>query len=502
MLQKTLIVDRKEIELGKYRYFGYRCNDVTQGNLQFQRTELDWPYLGAINLQIVQGSTKAFLVVHPCPIWNEVDMRDFPINTSADIQFDATVDRTQEILYHQISSDGQYLGCVYCVSDESISDRKKVLVQMIDLKLSVNDTTSISLCENLADDFLDIETCHTRETITFSPDLSILFLINRIYDLSLTTHEATTARFSWSMPDTMCPWYSIQFSPCNRFLCLIDHECQFRIYELCRSTKTLSELCVRGARFSKKPLDCVGKFHPHLPVLLLGGNLDLISMFSDEPVQVKNYEIIEVDLARLEADKLPPPQLDSPLNARSYLHFMTELFIEFSDHGRLAWLVHYFDGCSIRIPKSYPSKEQHLIDQMPSVWRHLLIYDQKIYKLAENDNFVTLECFSIMGDSGEEIPKTCLRLTSIPQNMRGCDFYYLLPGHEEEDSARVLLVSNTVALIKVLPITMKAILAKLDEVAETLRTQNRVSEAASDSNSDSEQESESESNDWQTTSSE
>lgn len=468
-----------------------RWNNIVQGNLDYQQTEFDWPVFHNAHLQIVSGSTKVFLVLGSSRTWYEVDMRRFPISLFAELQSDATGKRAERVLHRQVSSDGHYLGLLYWLSDETTSNEETLLVQIIDLRLSMDDTTYIKLCENFADNFSD--GLITKNT-TFNSDLSMLFLKNIMYDLSLTTHGATATRFSWPATDETSLPTNVLFSACNRFLCLIEKKSQFKIYKLCRSTKTLRELCVDGARFSKDiAFDPIGKFHPHLPILILSGRYGPIKWIPNETGQMENYEIIEVDLSSLKAHKLPPPCLIPPLRGiRRMTIWHTYENIEFSDCGRLAWLS-TAAGYWFQIPKSYSPREEHGIDHMPLVWQESVIYDEKIYNVTQRGEFIRLELWHRVDDRLElwhddrELEarrrRAYIRITSVPYSTENYNSY-LLPGYREEDLARVLLVSRRkeerTVTIKTLPVTMKAILTKLDEVAENLRTEEQISETPSD----------------------
>lgn len=490
MLDHTLTATRsrfrRERFYGRHYVSACRWNNIVQGNLDYQQTEFDWPNFHNAHLQIVQGSSKAFLVLGSSrTTWYEVDMRRFPISLSTELQSDATGNKAERVLHSQISSDGHYLGWLYWLSDETTSNEETLLVQVTDLRLSMDETTYIKLRENFADDSLDWLTI--RNT-TFNSDLSMLFLKNNVYDLSLTTHETTATRFSWPTADETTSPTEVLFSPCNRFLCLIEKKSRFKIYKLCRSTKTLRELCVDGARFSN-PIRYgpIGKFHPHLPILLLSGRSESIKWIPNETGQIEGYEIIEVDLSSLKAHKLPPPCLIPPLRGIRRMEIgHTFDNIEFPDCGRLAWLSIWGEYWC-QIPQRYPPREEHGIDHMPFVSQNTLMYDGKIYKVSERGGYIKLELWHRVDDRELETQNAHVRITSIPYTMRNCDSY-LLPGHREEDLARVLLVSHNddkrTAMIKTLPITMKAILVKLDEVAENLRTQKQISEMPSDSTSE------------------
>lgn len=497
IFEKILTVARSDERLRRFSV--HRWNDIAQGNLDYQHMKLELPAaISDLHLQIVQGSTKAFLVLgHHNRILNEIDMRDFPVNASTEIQFDSTMDETERILHHQVSSDGYYLGFVFCVYDELVSSKEKLFVQVTDLSPLKNSTKSIELCGYVADEITKAK----GESVDFSADLSILRVGNWVFDLNSAPDDVTAAQFSESESN-----YERRavFSPCNRFICLIDDGHKFKIYELRRSTKALIELSVQGAQFSSG-LRCAGKFHPHLPILLLGGAP------LDQTGWINKCEVIEIDLSSLKALKLPSPHLVWSSTANEFIHYFR---IEFSDRGRLAWFcctpfrdrsneswckvpksyslevpkiysLEVQKGYPLKVPKSYSLQDEKSIKQMPFVWQQSMMHDQKIYGLTNmNQDFVALKLRHRMGDRWGETPQAHVRVTPIPYSMRGHEVY-LLPGHKEEDLVRVLFVSNSkrATILKVLPITMKKILAKLDDVAETLRTQQQVEDASSESQS-------------------
>ena len=498
ILGKTLTDGRSEVKEAKRLLLGYRWNDVTGGNLSYQRTKIEWPNVENIHLQIVRGSTTAFLVLGNHRILNEIDMRDFPINVSSQIQYDPQIIGKESILHYQVSINGYFVGYVCYANDETVPNKGEVFVQITDIRPFKNSTKYIKLCQRAADGLVRRKSPFLENCIKFSDDLSILYADERIYDLISATHEAVATyemavtTFSWFVTDTSTPVNTVVFSPCNRYLCLIDVETNFKIYELCRS-KSLVELCVHAARFSRKFMECIARFHPHLPILLLSGSAyEKISL--DEEWRIPHFEVIEIDLSRpnLEALKLPPSHLVFPTRTtRAEFAYLIPGGIRFSDCGRLAWVCFKsmkdgFPNAWNIVAKSYPlpDEPETLTEQMPAVWRQSLIYDQKIYGLTERNNLVMLELDHRLGDDiGEEARKASIRITSIPQVMRDGHFY-LLPGQEEGDPARVLLVlfHDRVAMIKVLPLTMKEILAKLDEIAaDTCRTQEQISAASSES---------------------
>lgn len=404
-------------------------------------------------MQMIERSTKAFCVLNH-RVTNEVDMRDLISQLSTEMHSNPINTRTRRYC-SQVSSDGCFVGFVYGVFDNPTSDEGKVFVQIIDLRLLKDNSKHMRLSEDVAAAKLVVE---------FSTDLSILSVNIRIHDLLSTTDDMMAVPFSYSSEEISDPIDQVVFSPCNRYVCfLIRHD--FKLYEICRSTRTLMELCVRGAKFSTK-VHPFGKFHPNLPILLLGGRI--IADEDEHPQKVSN-RVFEVDLSTLEAIEIPPPH-SGPRN----LFRMNSTCFEFSSCGRLAWI--NSDEKWYQIPRSYSLDDERLIDKIPSVWqRGSVIYDQKGYHLttSRGRNFILLELQHRMDERGNT-PKAHVRITSVPPSMKYSPPTYLLPGHEEEDLARVLFVSwddEEPAVIKLLPVTMKQILAKLDEIAEASDTQ-------------------------------
>lgn len=105
-------------------------------------------------------------------------------------------------------------------------------------------------------------------------------------------------------------------------------------------------------------------------------------------------------------------------------------------------------------------KDECLIGQLPSVWPRQFVYDQRAYVMEPYVEFVSLGWKHLR----ENRVKASVQLTLIPRSLASCDVY-LLPGHEENEHARVLLVSvfGDIPMLKLLPLTMKEILAKLHE---------------------------------------
>lgn len=262
------------------------------------------PNVWHIRWGIIERSTEAFLILNQ-KITNEVDMRDLTIKFLTEMHSDVNPVRTLK-LYHQVSSDGHHLGIVYCVYDEPVSRKGKLFVAIADLRLLKNNTKHVTICEDMADE--DYDEDYYKDFVyymfKFSADLSILHAQGGIYDL--LSDDMMTVRFSGHIADD---WVAndpedIIFSPCNRFVCFIIHH-DFHIFEICRLKKILMKLNVCGAKFSSK-VDCHGKFHPNLPIILL------CSQSTNE-----EYDFIKVDLLSLEAIKTrlsyrkrhPPPLL-------------------------------------------------------------------------------------------------------------------------------------------------------------------------------------------------
>lgn len=409
-------------------------------------------------------------------------MRDFSANASTEIGVDLTVNNTEEILDHRLSLDGHYLGLLYCRYDDIIPSKGKVAVKLIDMRSSKNHTRHWELYESAIDDIRSL-----RASSTFNANLSILRVGNRLYDLNSAMDETTAAPFSSS--DSVTEGKSVLFSSCNQFLCCIDGR-EFKIYELCRITKVLLNLRVSGAQFSSKIFCCAGEFHPHLPILVLIGWPQPEEMLDTATGRLQAREVIEVDLSSLTALELPPPRFSWFPDTCHRFHPGS---IQFSNCGRFVWAYArwYEDQEWVQIAKTYTLTDERLIGKLPFVWGELMIYNQKLYAVTTKNDFVILQLRNQEGHSFGETPQPSVQLTSIPSSMRmGRNYsYYLLPGREEQSLARVLLVSRSekAAMIKVLPVTMKEILTKLHEIAETRRIQEQISETSLKSQSTDEE---------------
>lgn len=421
-------------------------------------------------------------------------MNDFPASAVTKVPLHWNIEERKDFLRYQLSSDGQHLGLIYCDQAESISTKGKIFVLLIDIRRSENNTKRWELHQDAID---TIAKLRFLTSAIFSADLSILYDGHRLYDLKPATDDVNAVQFSWVQGLRYSPT-EVLFSPCNQFLCFIDTP-KFRLYKLSHSTRTLTKLHVRNPPASS----WTGKFHPHLPVLILNGRDRAQGESIDETGQLQSYELFEVDLSSLETLKLPHPRP----NFCSRMAFVAARFtpqdivksIEFSDCGRFLW-VNLFDfkshGVSelwCKIPKSYPIRDEHVIHQTPCFLQRSMIYDERIYRLTKLKNgLVVLE---LLNDTIKGELNAHVRITSIPDSMqfREC---FLLPGHEE-DRARVLLIPDQAyarvslipkctidATIKVLPVTLKEILTKLNEVAETRRNEKRVSEISAKSQKD------------------
>lgn len=404
---------------------------------------------------MIDRSTKAFCVLDDSII-HEVDMRDLISQLSTEMQSYPINTRRTRRHHSQVSGDGCYVGLVYGVSDDDdpIADGESLFVQITDLRLLKNNSKHMRL---------HVAVAASKPVVVFNIDLSILYANERIYDLLATTDDMMAVPFSYSNEYISDPVHNVIFSPCNRYVCFLIRR-DFKLYEICRSTRTLMELSVRGAKFSSYA-GPFGKFHPNLPILLLAGGLVIADDGGDNGDDELN-EVIEVDLSTLEAVNVPPPH---PILQRLY-----SPYIEFSSCGRFAWITsHSFGSTCNQIPRSYSLDDERLIDKVPSVWQESVIYDLKSYELSLNyaRNFVLLQLHQRL-KGGRIALKSQVLITSFPSSMKS-PTVFLLPGHEEEDPARVLLVPEEEgpAVIKLLPVTMKQILTKLDEMAEVSDSQ-------------------------------
>lgn len=493
MLDKTLTAARSKQEGWKSSrpISAHRSNNISQGNLVCQGINLAWPIMKDFHLYIDPGSTKAFLAWNPQRIWTELDMRSFPVDGSPEMQFDRPANEPKTFLHRQVSLDGRYLGLVYCVADQLIPRKMKGFVHITDLRRLTNSTRQIRLSEDVADQVS--KESHRSVSAGFSADLSILRLHNQLYDLNAATDDMTAPPIVGSV---LTSEDEVLFSPCNRFMCVIEQEKfmehhEFKIYEIARSTRVLCELRIVGARFSSGIFHAVGKFHPHLPILLLVGVPMVVNITFDETGRLQDHEVIEVDLLSLKALKLPPPQRVT--SSTIYVSCHSFYRVQFSEGGRLAWLFYTelqedrYTWC--KILKGYSSTDDCLIDRLPSVWNQQLVYDQKLYTVIRTTNSVLLKLQHRLGDGVGKLQLDPVWITSVSGSMRYCACY-LLPGPEENDLARVLMVSMSdkqAAMIKVVPVTMKEILAKLDEMYENDRTQQRLLQASSNSQSTNEE---------------
>lgn len=140
-----------------------------------------------------------------------------------------------------------------------------------------------------------------------------------------------------------------------------------------------------------------------------------------------------------------------------------------------------------QIQKSYNATGEGLGPTVFSFLPHSLMYDRKIYRLQRPGNLINLNLMGQLNDDG--LFKEALHYQENLVNVRisSCSFgwdtnIYLLSGYEEDEPARVLFVpSEGAPVLKFLPVTMKEILAELDELfKKELHNQVTRSTSASD----------------------
>lgn len=262
----------------------YRWDGITDDHFHCQRLSLPELYR-LYSLSTMAGSSRTFLVEND-GLWHEVDMRDISIPA---LPSDENAIRV-ELIGDQVSGDGYHFGMVYRVEEECSPKASKVMVQINDLRRTTNQVKFVKVTPR------DPDRVHSPK---LNSDLSMLCIDGDLYDLSSATVDimAMATPFSGHISSSRV---EILFSPDNQFLCSIGSD-GFRIFQICRSTETIVELCVGGAKFSdlllgSDSLRVRGVFHPHRPILVLyaKGN--------------SGWEVIEVNLSSLEAISLQAPQ--------------------------------------------------------------------------------------------------------------------------------------------------------------------------------------------------
>lgn len=170
-------------------------------------------------------------------IWSEVDMSDFPTSALTGLRLDVAIQNTRQVLWYQVSSNGQYLGVVYCHAADAISSKAKIFVQLIDMRESKNTAKRWELHNYAADESIRH---HFGPSTSFSADLSLLYDGYRLYNLNSATDVVIALQF----PGVLNPcdsWWEVLFSPRNQFMCLIGSS-ELKFYEFIRSKRTLTEL--------------------------------------------------------------------------------------------------------------------------------------------------------------------------------------------------------------------------------------------------------------------
>ena len=221
-------------------------------------------------------------------------MRDTCISSSQQLSSDVNATRTNIICF-QVSADGCHTGMVYRVEADSSPKQVKVFVKITDLRRFTDEVKYVTSLEDAA----EIEEYKYR--FKLNADLSMLLRQDVLYDLSSATVDVMATQFSGSVGKSFVDqWRKIRFSSCNHFIACFDSR-DVKFYQICRCTKTLVELSVRGAQFSSGEW-CDGSFHPQLPILVLCA----IVRKSDD--RIDSCEMIAVNLSRLEAFSLQLPR--------------------------------------------------------------------------------------------------------------------------------------------------------------------------------------------------
>jgi hypothetical protein len=134
------------------------------------------------------------------------------------------------------------------------------------------------------------------------------------------------------------------------------------------------------------------------------------------------------------------------------------------------------------IPKSYLVTGGGLAPKTFESWPHSLTDDRKTYRVLARERLITLNHRGKLGDAFviqafmDHVAE--VRLTSCPEDLDS-SMFYLLPGQEEDEPAQVLFMAKGRAIyLRVLTVTMKEILDKLDELAEKNHRNQSVQETS------------------------
>ena len=308
-LDKSLIVHRFEAfqHANKNDVFIYRWDNIVLDTYDGgeRSVSLCMPLMKNIGtknrfrprLQMVESSTKAFLVSDDRML-NELDLRDLTIDSPGEVGSHIDEYDDSDLYGHrQVSTDGHHVGFFYRFIDESDPSKKEAVVQITDLTRPENSAKYVKLVEPTPD---------PRNPWTSSADLSLLYTTEGIYDLSSSNTNTTTTRLhhpdwdSWHCHTVWDAQDHVIFSSCNCFVFLfLPNVGSFKILKICRGTKSLIELHVRGPA-SLLSGRSSGAFHPNLPIFLLG------------PPRNYVYErhlpcpLVQIHLSTLETAELPP----------------------------------------------------------------------------------------------------------------------------------------------------------------------------------------------------
>lgn len=294
-IDKPLTVGRSKgakVHTDENNLFIYRWDDILP--FTFDHGEKSISFQMPLNIEwfsclvvIIERSTKAF-IVHGGGILTEVDLESNTTNSSE--EFDPSVYVTSDYHYHhhpQVSIDGRYVGFFYSTREKSDPHDGEAIVQINHLTRSESSPKYIRLIDPKP---------QPDKPWTFSADLSMLYTLQGIYDLSSATADMTSTPLScptWDFPEIENAGVNAIFSSCNRFVCLIyNWEVEFRVFEICHLKKCMTELHLSGPTFTSSRY-LRGFFHPCLPVLLL----DVLS-FSEI------HRVVEIDLSNLEITEL------------------------------------------------------------------------------------------------------------------------------------------------------------------------------------------------------
>ena len=335
---------------------------------------------------------------------------------------------------------------------------------------------------------------HSHE-IDFSPDLSMIRAGSVIFDLQAPDYPPMSIPNSFLSHLQHGGGSKVSFSPCNEYLTTFKpvdtaaaiEPVSFGLFRICRTTRTIEKISTNDLEDLVRYVSW-GAFHPTLPLLLL---TCIACRASDMIKDVKATKVVEIDLREPELVQIillqksvlmslnPTRRISADVNARRVIPNVDLRWqrAQYSDCGSFCYLG--IDRGKILMMNSILMEQEQAKIQMPAVWSGEMSYNKRFYEVGCRDMNVPMVTLyqaierthpDGLRDSSharrDPQQTVAVQITAFPSRLAR-SYACLLVGKNEDDFVRILFISE-VPEIKHLRVTMKQILAKLEEAARAM----------------------------------